>query len=656
MKFAMKKYLLTLILAVSGILASGQVANVMPYQGYIANSSGTPYTGNYTFRFELLDGSSNQLYNSGLVTIAVTEGEYSVTLGLTPTPALADSIFLNHDATQLRISFDDGVQGLETLTPNVQLYPVPYTHRAMFADKVNNSSAYIGDSIVLRDSTGDVRLVMNPNTGTIKWMDNDTVWKSIAVNSPEYTVTVEHGWKVESWHDKSTGKRRERTTDTQTGKVVKEVITEKVDGVMQETTYEYNNDTLIAKTIKSGKIECTWSFNSDGDTIGVMKHDTTPDGKHKFEQKTFDDDGTLRMHLTRNGNKEEVKEYDSNGNLIRHEVNDYDADEDYNSVVHNYDSTGKVTSIERRGREGTKIEFIDSTGKQISYVKTDRSGGGITVGSDSTGRSNYITSDKWGIEDDITDVRTHVTVDSNGHAEIQVDSGNGSKTVTLKMNPKTGNVELIGTGGNKPSVEMKNNNNTLGIYSEIPTLNNPGLGVFDSGSGNSVIIEGDAANQQWNIFGNTQINGNLAKLSGTFKIDHPQYPTEKYLIHSFVESPDMMNIYNGNITTDANGFATVEMPDYFESLNVDFRYQLTVIGTFAQAIVKDKIKTNSFVIQTNEPNVEVSWQVTGVRNDDWARENRIVPVVDKKDEELGTRLYTPKSLQPESQIGKGGVQ
>jgi hypothetical protein len=91
------------------------------------------------------------------------------------------------------------------------------------------------------------------------------------------------------------------------------------------------------------------------------------------------------------------------------------------------------------------------------------------------------------------------------------------------------------------------------------------------------------------FFGNVDIQGNLSKSGGTFKIDHPQDPANKYLYHSFVESPDMMNIYNGNITTDANGEATVSMPSYFEAENVDFRYQLTVMGVFAQAIVAEGV-------------------------------------------------------------------
>lgn len=132
------------------------------------------------------------------------------------------------------------------------------------------------------------------------------------------------------------------------------------------------------------------------------------------------------------------------------------------------------------------------------------------------------------------------------------------------------------------------------------------------------------------VNGNINITGNVSKGGGTFKIDHPLDPKNKYLVHSFVESPEMMNVYSGNITTDANGFATVTMPDYFEAANKDFRYQLTVMGSFAQAIIQKKMENNVFVIQTNQPNIEVSWQVTGVRNDKYANAHRILPVQEKE--------------------------
>ena len=131
------------------------------------------------------------------------------------------------------------------------------------------------------------------------------------------------------------------------------------------------------------------------------------------------------------------------------------------------------------------------------------------------------------------------------------------------------------------------------------------------------------------FIGNVEVEGSLSKDSGSFKIDHPLDPANKYLYHSFVESPDMMNIYNGNVITDAQGNAVISLPDWFEALNRDFRYQLTVVGQFAQAIVSSKVANHQFAIKTDKPSVEVSWQVTGIRQDAWANAHRI-PVEEMK--------------------------
>jgi hypothetical protein len=147
--------------------------------------------------------------------------------------------------------------------------------------------------------------------------------------------------------------------------------------------------------------------------------------------------------------------------------------------------------------------------------------------------------------------------------------------------------------------------------------------------------------------GDVDVDGNLSKAGGSFKIDHPLDPADKYLYHSFVESPDMMNIYNGNVTTDAQGTAIVTMPDWFEALNGDFRYQLTVIGTFAQAIVASEIANGSFSIKTDKPNVKVSWQVTGVRQDAWANAHRIPVEQVKPERERGFYLHPELFGAPE---------
>ncbi|MES2646678.1 MAG: hypothetical protein V4717_07390 [Bacteroidota bacterium] len=139
--------------------------------------------------------------------------------------------------------------------------------------------------------------------------------------------------------------------------------------------------------------------------------------------------------------------------------------------------------------------------------------------------------------------------------------------------------------------------------------------------------------------GNTAVFGTLSKTAGAFLIDHPTEPATKFLYHSFVESPDMKNLYDGVTTTDANGFSTVKMPGWFEALNMDFRYQLTVIGQFAQAIVLEELFGNQFVIKTDKANVKVSWQVTGTRHDPYANENRIPLEKAKAPNEIGKYIY-----------------
>jgi trimeric autotransporter adhesin len=152
-------------------------------------------------------------------------------------------------------------------------------------------------------------------------------------------------------------------------------------------------------------------------------------------------------------------------------------------------------------------------------------------------------------------------------------------------------------------------------------------------------------------FGRVHITGTLSKGMGSFKIDHPLDPANKYLYHSFVESPDMMNIYNGNVVTDADGYATVELPDWFEALNRDFRYQLTVVDEadspgFVQAKIVRKVADHRFTLRTSAPGVEVSWQVTGIRHDAIAEKHRIPVEEDKPEAERGKYLYPVEQGQP----------
>jgi len=148
------------------------------------------------------------------------------------------------------------------------------------------------------------------------------------------------------------------------------------------------------------------------------------------------------------------------------------------------------------------------------------------------------------------------------------------------------------------------------------------------------------------FFGNVSITGSISKGSGNFKIDHPLDPANKYLYHSFVEGPDIKNIYDGVVKLDEHGEASVEMPDWFEALNFDFRYQLTCLGQYSQVYIAEEIKERRFKISGGLTGQRVSWQVTGIRQDAYAKAHRISVEEDKPADDKGTYLHPELFGQP----------
>ena len=175
--------------------------------------------------------------------------------------------------------------------------------------------------------------------------------------------------------------------------------------------------------------------------------------------------------------------------------------------------------------------------------------------------------------------------------------------------------------------------------------NNPGTDdyqIFELGGGGERLrIE--------NTTGRVVINGDFTVVGAkAFTMDHPLDPANKILRHAAAESNEVINFYSGNVTTDASGKAIVHLPDYFEALNKDARYQLTVIGSFAQAIISKEVSNNQFEIATNQPNVKVSWEVKGVRNDAHMRKTPFVAEEMKSAADKGKYWDPAAHNQPES--------
>jgi hypothetical protein len=164
-----------------------------------------------------------------------------------------------------------------------------------------------------------------------------------------------------------------------------------------------------------------------------------------------------------------------------------------------------------------------------------------------------------------------------------------------------------------------------GVYGEVTQNTGTSYGVYG---------QANLAASGFSVYANGDMGASGVK---PFRIDYPTDPENKYLLHYASESPMPQNFYSGNVRTDANGLAWVELPSYFEDINTNYKYQLTVMGrSFAQAIVWDEIKDGRFQIKTNQPNIKVSWRIEADRNDLYVRRKQPKDIVEKQGREKGT--------------------
>jgi hypothetical protein len=271
-----------------------------------------------------------------------------------------------------------------------------------------------------------------------------------------------------------------------------------------------------------------------------------------------------------------------------------------------------------------------SSGTDLLTVSPTIKGGGLDVGLDVSRRVRVrqgkdASAGIWLLQSGPNADRAFIGMGNDDHVGfysptgpgwgLAMNTSNGSVGIGIALNPPAGRLHVDG------SVAIRASGGRAGqlhLFSGVGVDASGAIGIRSSGDVWAGQFDGDV-----------QISGNLSKGGGGFTIDHPLDPGRKYLSHSFVESPDMLNVYTGTVTTGADGLAEIELPAYFEALNQDLTYQLTPIGTPVAVSVAEEVSGNRFTIRSEPGGVRVCWLVTGVRHDRWAEEHRIVPEHDK---------------------------
>jgi hypothetical protein len=235
-----------------------------------------------------------------------------------------------------------------------------------------------------------------------------------------------------------------------------------------------------------------------------------------------------------------------------------------------------------------------------------------------------------------------LVIKTNGIEAIRVTAG-----VTQTNAP--GNVG-IQTASPAAALDVETKTNFQAIQGQTTVSQGNGVvGIANTGTASYAVEGSSSQGYAGRFFGKVQVDGNFhATGSCCAVMDDPLDPANKYLYHAAVEGPEEMNLYSGNVTTDQNGEAVVKLPDYFQALNRDFRYQLTIVGQqWAQARIENEVQDDHFTIKTDKPNVKVSWQVVGIRNDAYAQAHPLVVEQLKPDAERGYYLHPEAYGQPD---------
>jgi hypothetical protein len=670
------KRLFILIALCRGLIAG--VPQLINYQGYLTDSDGAPLSGEFIIEFGIYDhAESGTLLWSETQELTISDGRFNTILG--DGGALPTTLF-DADSRFLAIKVESDPE----MTPRKQITSVAYAFRSENSDSLNG---YSSDDFLKNGQTNAVTIEMideeiissidgvTNDGGNVDLVAGSNI--SIAADDVNNQITISATVEGDGVADNLGNHQATQNLNMNGYWINNDGGGSSVEGIYIDTdgkvgigTHTPSEELTLWGTLKS--------MTSETGSVNAVEGIAYDEGDQENRGGKFLSYGTRGIGVMGVGMATtDVKNYGgyfiANGEMGIGATGLGQGNEAIGLYGKSTGNFGTGVSAEAAGNQARAFSGIASGEEgigvygQASYSKTGSSennyGGyflsngiyGIGVYSEVTGqhgkgiRVEASGANSRGIEVTSTgESGSGITVDADGESGQGIAAYVEGNSATALYGSASGD-NGIGIHGISREYEYGNDPNYAGLFE---AEGDSARGLYAQVTTNSADIVGlkvvvPTGRQAAQFYGNVDIYGTIYKPAGAFKIDHPNDPKNKYLQHSFVESPEMLNIYNGTVTLDGNGGATVALPDYFDALNKDFQYQLTPIGApMPNLYIAQKIEGNKFMIGGGEPKMEVSWQVTGVRNDTYAKENRIAVEVDKKQKEIGTyQIQNRKNME-----------
>ncbi|MDX2360903.1 MAG: hypothetical protein QNK23_08865 [Crocinitomicaceae bacterium] len=300
-----------------------------------------------------------------------------------------------------------------------------------------------------------------------------------------------------------------------------------------------------------------------------------------------------------------------------------------------------------------EVEIATATASGIA-LRAENTNTGVAIIADATNASNTFSTIQ-----SSTNSTSNITsaIVGNSNAGAWGVSGQVTATATAESGVYGSNLRTNGGHG------------VLGIgFNGVVGQTNQSTGNAVYGENFDAVLPlgngiGAAGKGYWGVVGEDRYLGGVAGAYGvlangelgatgfkSFIIDHPMDPENKFLRHFSTESNEVLNIYRGNAVFNENGEAIVELPHYYEEININPSYNLTPVGGFAQLFIKEEISNGQFIIGGGTPGLKVSWTVYSQRNDPYMQAHPENAAVELEKREGQKGLYFMPDLygQPDS--------